>query len=189
MRHDLLVRVVTTIVLVAWGLFWLYWIAASVGVKAARTVRGRGAGVRVGVFVVVVLLARANVVRRPSTATRDPWLEALGLVLFAAGLAVALWARRVLGLNWGMPMSQKVDPELVTDGPYRRVRHPIYSGILLAVVGTAVAINWSWLIAAGLFGSYFVYSARSEERYMAGRFPDTYPTYQRSTKMLIPFIA
>jgi protein-S-isoprenylcysteine O-methyltransferase Ste14 len=85
-------------------------------------------------------------------------------------------------------MSQKDDPELVTSGPYHLVRHPIYSGILIAGIGTAVALSWLWLIAAVLAGVYFVYSATVEERNMAQQFPETYPAYRRSTKMLVPFV-
>jgi protein-S-isoprenylcysteine O-methyltransferase Ste14 len=93
-----------------------------------------------------------------------------------------------LGRNWGLPMTQKADPELVTSGPYRTIRHPIYTGMLLALVGTAVAVSLYWLIAVALLGAYLVYSSLMEERYMAKRFPDSYPDYKRSTKMLIPFI-
>lgn len=85
-------------------------------------------------------------------------------------------------------MTRKDDPELITSGPYRFIRHPIYSGILLAGVGTAVGLNWRWLIAVGLAGVYFIYSATVEERYMAERFPDAYPLYKRGTKMLVPFV-
>jgi protein-S-isoprenylcysteine O-methyltransferase Ste14 len=112
----------------------------------------------------------------------------IGLVLFALGLAFAIWARLHIGRNWGTPMSKKDDPELVTSGPYQLVRHPIYSGILLAGVGTAVALSWLWLIAMVLAGVYFVYSATVEERNLTEQFPDTYPMYRRSTKMLVPFI-
>ena len=85
-------------------------------------------------------------------------------------------------------MTQKDEPELVTSGPYRLVRHPIYAGILIAGVGTAVALGWLWLTAFGLGGIYFIYSATVEERYLAEQFPDSYPAYKRSTKMLVPFI-
>jgi protein-S-isoprenylcysteine O-methyltransferase Ste14 len=85
-------------------------------------------------------------------------------------------------------MTRKDDPELVTSGPYRLVRHPIYSGILVGLVGTAVALSWQWLIAAGLAGAYFVYSATVEERNLTEHFPDTYPAYRRTSKMLVPYI-
>jgi hypothetical protein len=103
-------------------------------------------------------------------------------------LGFAIWARVHIGRNWGTPMTQKDEPELVTSGPYHLVRHPIYSGILVAGVGTAVALSWLWLTAVALAGIYFIYSATVEERYLTGQFPDTYPVYKRSTKMLVPFI-
>lgn len=102
------------------------------------------------------------------------WLAGVGLVLFAVGLGLAIWARMQIGRNWGTPMTQKDEPELVTSGPYHLVRHPIYSGILVADVGTAVALSWLWLIAVALAGVYFVYSAKVEEHYLTERFPDAY---------------
>lgn len=180
-------HVVALIVLVAWVAFWIYWLAASVGAKAGRSRWTGFAGIRVAVVLLVLLLVRARVFKG-QTVTTDPWLEGVGLAVFTSGLAVAVWARVHLGRNWGTPMSQKADPELVTTGPYRRVRHPIYSGIILAMVGTAVAVSWYWLIAVALVGGYFVYSAVREERYLSQRFPDAYPRYQGSAKMLIPFV-
>lgn len=118
----------------------------------------------------------------------SPWLQGVGLTLFLLGLALAVWARISLGRNWGTPMSEKVDPELVTTGPYRRVRHPIYSGVILAVVGTTMAVSLFFLLPAVVGAGYFVYSAAVEERLMERLFPDTYPAYKRSTNMLIPFI-
>ena len=122
----------------------------------------------------------------PSTAT--PFSKALAMALFLIGLGLAVWARVHLGRNWAHPMSEKVDAELVTTGPYQYIRNPIYSGIMLAAIGTAVAVSWYWLVAVALMGSYFVYSASVEEHTMERLFPDTYPAYRRSTKKLIPFI-
>ena len=85
-------------------------------------------------------------------------------------------------------MTQRADPELVTTGPYRRVRHPIYSGIIVAMAGTAIAVSPSWLIAAAVLGAYFLVSAVTEERTMATLFPAAYPPYKRATKMLIPYV-
>ena len=144
-------------------------------------------GVRVAAVLIILLLLRLRVLKG-HTVTHDPWLQGVGLAIFLLGLALAVWARVYLGRNWGMPMSEKVDPELVTTGPYRTIRHPIYSGIILAMVGTTVAVSVYWLIAVVLLGAYFIYSAVMEERYMAGLFPDAYPRYKQSTKMLIPFI-
>jgi len=170
-----------------WVAFWIYWLAASIGVKAGQTRWTRFAGVRGGVMLVGLLLLRVTAVKGHA-ATNDPWLQGIGLAVFVLGLALAIWARVYLGRNWGMPMSQKVDPELVTTGPYRAVRHPIYSGIILAMIGTTIADSLYWLGAVVVLGAYFAYSAVVEERLMARLFPGSYPEYKRSTKMLIPLI-
>jgi len=181
-------RVVSVVIAVGWVLFWLYWLAASVGVKAGRGRWRRTLGARVAILVVVVALLRIRGVRTALAPIRGPALVGVGLALFLLGLGLAVWARLHIGRNWGTPMSQKVDPELVTSGPYHRVRHPIYSGIILATIGTALAVSLFWLVAAVVLGGFFYYSARTEERYMTGLFPEQYPAYQRSTKMLIPFV-
>jgi protein-S-isoprenylcysteine O-methyltransferase Ste14 len=175
------------VIFIGWAAFWLYWLSAAVGVKAGRSRWGRFAAFRVAIILIVLLLARFRVFHGHGLTT-DPWLQGIGLGLFVLGLALAVWARIYLGRNWGMPMTEKEDPELVTSGPYHTVRHPIYSGIILAMIGTAVAASLYWLIAVALIGGYFIYSAVMEERRMATVFPDTYPAYKQSTKMLIPFI-
>ena len=144
-------------------------------------------GIRVVIIVALLVFIRLGAFRDQGLNT-DPWRAGLGLILFVAGLGFAIWARANIGRNWGTPMTQKEDPELVTRGPYHLVRHPIYSGILVAGIGTAVALSWLWLTVVALTGIYFVYSATVEERYMIQQFPDTYPAYRRSTKMLVPFV-
>ena len=180
--------VIDIVISVCWLAFWIYWIAASAGVKAGRTRWGRFAGIRVAIIVIALLLLRLNVFKGSHPVTHNPWLQGIGLAIFLLGLALAIWARAYLGRNWGMPMSEKADPELVTTGPYSTIRHPIYSGIILAMIGTAVAVSLYWLIAAAVLGGYFLYSAAMEERYMAGHFPEAYPRYKQATKMLVPFI-
>ena len=155
--------------------------------RAGQTRWSQFGRVRVGVILVVLLLVRVKALGGHG-ALSNPWLEGTGLAVFLLGLALAVWARIYLGRNRGMPMSQKVDPELVTTGPYRRIRHPIYSGIILAMIGTTIAVSLFWLVAVAVLGAYFLYSAVMEERFMAGRFPNSYPEYKRSSKMLIPFI-
>jgi len=171
-----------------WAVFWIYWIAASVGVKAGRTRWTRFAGIRVVIILAALLALRLGVFKGHRAVTVDPWLQGIGLALFVLGLALAVWARIYIGRNWGMPMSEKADPELVTTGPYSAIRHPIYSGIILAMIGTTLAVSLYWLIAVVLVGAYFLYSATMEERYMTEVFPDAYPRYKQSTKMLIPFV-
>jgi protein-S-isoprenylcysteine O-methyltransferase Ste14 len=172
---------------IGWVAFWVYWLAAAVSAKRGRISWSRELRIRAVIAVCVILLLRAGAFRG-GVLTTDPWRATLGLFLFALGLWLALWARVHIGRNWGSPMSQKLQPELVTSGPYRWVRHPIYTGILVAGAGTAVALSWRWLVAVALAGVYFVYSATVEERYLTTEFPDAYPTYKRSTKMLVPLV-
>ncbi len=180
-------RVVELVFAVVWAAFWAYWIVAAFSMKRGRVAWSREVGIRVVIAAIVVLLIRLGAFR-DSGLTTAPWRAAIGLVLLAVGLGFAVWARRVLGRNWGMPMTERDTPDLVTSGPYRLVRHPIYSGILLATVGTAIALDWTWLLVVVLAAIYFIYSATVEEHYLAEHFPDTYPAYKRSSKMLVPYV-
>ncbi len=180
-------RAVELIFAVGWAAFWLYWLVAAFSMKRGRVSWSHEGRIRVVIIVLAIVLVRLGVLRGHRVTT-DPWREAIGLVLFGVGLGFAIWARVHIGRNWGTPMTQKDEPELVTSGPYRLVRHPIYSGIIVAGIGTAVALSWFWLAPVGLAGVYFLYSATVEERYLAEQFPDSYPAYERSTKMLVPFV-
>jgi len=181
------VQALEAVFAVGWAAFWVYWLTAARSMKRGRVAWSNELRIRALLVVGAVLLLRLGVFRG-GTLTSDPWRAALGLVLFALGLGFAVWARVHIGRNWGTPMSQKDEPELVSSGPYRWVRHPIYTGILLAGVGTAVALSWQWLAAVALAAVYLVYSATVEERYLTKELPDTYPAYQHSTKMLVPFV-
>jgi protein-S-isoprenylcysteine O-methyltransferase Ste14 len=181
------VRVVQVVLAVGWALFWIYWIAAAFSMKKGRVPWSRELRIRGAIIVLVIVLVRVGVFRGVGT-NSDPWRAGIGLVVFAAGLIFAIWARVHIGRNWGPPMSSKNERELVSSGPYRLVRHPIYTGILLGGVGTAIALSWVWLIATALAGGYFVYSAVIEERNLAQELPDTYPAYKQSTKMIVPFL-
>jgi protein-S-isoprenylcysteine O-methyltransferase Ste14 len=180
-------RAVELVFAFGWGAFWLYWLVAALFARRGRVPWSRDSRIRAVTVVIVIALIHDEVFRGNGLNT-DPWRAGPGLVLFAVGLGFAIWARVHIGRNWGPPMTQKYEPELVTSGPYDLVRHPIYSGVLVAAVGTAVALSWQWLIAVLLVGAHFLYSAIVEERYMTEQFPDAYPEYKRSTKMLLPFV-
>lgn len=169
---------------VVWLAFWFYWLVSAVGVKTgSRTGRARLPG-----LTLVVLLVLLRVTDSGSDVVHDLVLGVVGAIMLASGLGLAVWARVYLGRNWGMPMTRKDEPELVTSGPYRFVRHPIYSGILLGLLGTALALDLYVLIAVAVMGAYFVYSAKVEEALMVEQFPSAYPSYRARTKMMIPFV-
>jgi protein-S-isoprenylcysteine O-methyltransferase Ste14 len=169
----------------AWLVFWIYWLASAASSKESVRSgwRTRLTGVSaVGVFVI------AGVLRGGSLAVHNVILAAIGALLFAFGIALAVWARLHLGRNWGMPMTQRAEPELVTSGPYRFVRHPIYSGLLTAMLGAALVNNLLGLIVVAVLLAYFYYSGIVEERNLRATFPNAYPEYRSRTKMLIPFL-
>jgi len=169
----------------AWIIFWIYWLASASTSKESVSGgwRTRLTGVSaVGVFVI------AGVLRGGSLAVHSVILAVIGALLFACGIALAVWARLHLARDWGMPMTQRAEPELVTSGPYRFVRHPIYSGLLMAMLGTALVDNLLGLIVVAMLVAYFYYCGIIEERNLTATFPQAYPQYKSRTKMLIPFL-
>jgi len=174
-----------TAIAVAWIVFWVYWLVSAFGAKEGTGGRRRIPANGLSALAVIVLL---RVLRGGSLAVHSQVLAAIGAVVFACGIALAIWARVHLGRNWGMPMTEKTELELVTSGPYRFVRHPIYSGLLAGLLGTALATNLIGLIVVAVLAAYFYYSASVEERNLTATFPTAYPAYRSSTKMLVPFV-
>lgn len=175
----------------AWAVFIIYWIVSAFNTK--RYVRRSYAlwWVR-AIFVVVVILALQIPGFKAfsfsiAQMSVNPVLGTLGVLFAVLGIGFAVWARVHLGRNWGMPMTLKENPELITTGPYAYVRHPIYTGILLAILGSGL-VSLFWLVIFVFAGAYFIYSARTEEKIMLNEFPDQYPAYMKRTKMLIPFV-
>jgi len=177
---------VRSFIFVVWAIFWIYWLISALGAKesSARSRRIRP----VSLIIIVVGGVAIRQLRGSSLAVHSSVLAAVGAVVFLSGLGLAVWARVHLGRNWGMPMTERAEPELVTSGPYRFVRHPIYSGILLGMLGTAMATDLYFLVAFGIALAYFSYSATVEERLLSASFPDAYPRYRAHTKMLIPYV-
>ncbi len=175
-----------------WGLFWIYWLVSAFGAKPSARGQDRWLwAARAAVWIAAIVLFRVHLLGTRVDllgSSANGYAVGAGLTLFVLGLGTAVWARVHMGENWGMPTTLKQEPTLVTSGPYRLVRHPIYSGILLALLGTAIAASLEWLLVLGLAGAYFVYSAFIEERNLSGLFPEGYPAYRQRTKMLVPFI-
>jgi protein-S-isoprenylcysteine O-methyltransferase Ste14 len=168
----------------AWIPFWIYWLAAATRANPSRSRRWTP----VGGLTLIGILVIVRVFRVGGAVVHSPVVGAIGAVVFVSGLGLAIWARIHLGRNWGMPMTQRVEPELITSGPYRLIRHPIYTGLLLGVVGTALVTNFLGLAVAAVLCGVFYRAATVEERNLTAEFPTAYPAYRESTKMLIPFI-
>lgn len=115
------------------------------------------------------------------------WTEWLGIGITAAGLAFAVWARAYLGTNWSGAVTVKVGHELVRSGPYRWVRHPIYAGMILAMLGTALERRQvRGLIAVVLLYAGFKIKSKIEEQAMAATFGSQYAEYASTTGAIIP---
>lgn len=185
------------IIIALWLALIGYWAISAVGVK--RNTGGarawwREIGLRLGALVLILFVLRISGF---SHVWRNAWIYTvntsmlmglIGLVLCALGVGLAVAGRAYLGRNWGMPMSRKQDPELVTSGPYAVIRHPIYSGLLLAMLGSAIGVSVVWMLPLIFGTAYFIYSARREEKLMTEQFPEQYPAYKRRTKMLVPYV-
>ncbi len=177
-----------------WLVFIIYWIISSFSAK--KSVR-RGNWWKWAWIRLIIFFIAVAVIRTVGSDTLRGHIgvlplgtpgAAIGLLLCVAGVALAIWARAYLGSNWGMPMSLREGHELVTTGPYRYIRHPIYSGVILAMCGSVLADNILWFIPLACVCVYFIVSAYSEERTMLGQFPDEYHAYRARSNMLIPFI-
>jgi protein-S-isoprenylcysteine O-methyltransferase Ste14 len=186
-------HIYTLLILASWLVLIAYWVILAG--RAKRSIVGQWRwpweiGVRLALFILILLLFRSLGAHRIRhyLVNLNPVAGFLGAAICACGVALAVWARIVLGRNWGLPMTEKTQPELIMHGPYARIRHPIYTGILLAILGSAIGQSVLWAMPLLISLPYFAYSARREERQMAERFPLQYPAYRKRTNMLIPFI-
>ena len=121
--------------------------------------------------------------------TPSLWTFWLGTAITLAGLLFAVWARLILGANWSRSVTIKQDHELITRGPYKLIRHPIYTGMLIGFLGTALAITeLRALVAFVLIFLSLWYKLRLEEKWMSAQFGQTYADYARHTAALIPWL-
>ena len=176
-----------------WLIFVAYWAVAAMGAKrdASRRLWRGGIGLRLVVVLTVAVVLRFPALREFLAETQRAARHSdifgwTGVALCALGFGLAISARWYLGRNWGMPMSRKEQPELVTSGPYAVIRHPIYTGLILATLGSAIGVNVSWALMLIPVGGYFIYSARREESLMLQLFPEQYAAYMARTGMLAP---
>lgn len=174
-------------------LLWLgYWWWSSRDTKQTM----RSETVRSRMIYVAPLLAAGYLLslrRLPFSGTSvqlfEPGAAALlaEVALVAGGLGFAVWARRHLGRNWSGTVTTKTDHELVRTGPYRFVRHPIYTGIVLAVVGMAIGTGtWTGGCAVVLVTAAFLRKLRLEEQFMTDQFGEQYERYRQQVPALFP---
>lgn len=175
-----------------WVVLWLYWLVSARKLKAVK----KRESLQERLEHMVPLVAAYFLL----FSTRVPlgWLNErfvrdaqaigwTGVFLTAAGVAFAIWARWRLGENWSSSVTLKTDHELIRSGPYRFVRHPIYTGMLLAMAGTALAVGevrgiFSFLITLAAFYR----KARREERFLLQEFGERFKAHAQQTGMFLP---
>jgi protein-S-isoprenylcysteine O-methyltransferase Ste14 len=175
-----------------WIVFVIYWLVSARKLKAVK--RREPLHERLLYMIPVIIsyfLLFSDVLRFTSLGFRlfqvSALLGATGVGITAAAVALAIWARWHLGENWSGAVTLKAGHELISSGPYRLIRHPIYTGILSAMAGTALALGeLRGLLALALAVSAFYYKARKEEGYLMMEFGDKYRDYSARTGRLFP---
>lgn len=168
---------------------WVIWGMRTKPVQQREQVSSRLSYVLL-TFAAYYLMFAGDVPReylRSSLFTPRLWTNAAGVAITIAGIAFAMWARVYLGGNWSSSVTVKVGHELVRSGPYRLVRHPIYTGLISALLGTAIVRHQvRGVIAVVLAYLGFKIKSKIEERAMINTFGAQYDEYSRATGAIIP---
>lgn len=178
--------------LIPWYLFVIVWVVAGLWVKTTKTAEPLSSRLTYGSLMAAgfyLLFSHRPLVgllgRRFIKDAHGILIAAI--VLTFAGVTLSIWARLILGENWSARVTRKVDHDLIRSGPYAFVRHPIYSGLLLASIGTAIFIGeWRGVVAIPLILLSETVKARREEKFMLAEFGDAYSQYRNDTGFLIP---
>jgi len=176
----------------AWIVFFLYWLVAAFTSK--RTQKRQPSGQRLILLIYMVGASSLLFEDRADFGVLShrfvpglPWIAETGAVMAIAGVAFAIWARNHIGRNWSGMVTIKEDHQLIRTGPYSRIRHPIYTGILLAVLGSALANGeYRSLLAFGLIAIGLAYKAKTEEMLLAEHFGSAFQEHKRLTGFFLP---
>ncbi len=179
---------------IIWVLWFAYWMAAAR--RTGQNKRSEHPASRlVHVALTVLAFALVGLPRLRIGPLGLPFLISgqtsffAGVIILAGGLAFAIWARRHLGRYWSGTITLKDSHRLIRTGPYAIVRHPIYTGIVTGMIGTAVALGEvRGLVAVAVLLAVFLRKIRIEETWLTGEFGDEYRAYRREVKALIPWV-
>jgi protein-S-isoprenylcysteine O-methyltransferase Ste14 len=182
------------IIMCSWSLWTLYWFGAALWNRQAVLRKESQASwlswrlLTVAAWIFLLLPMDVAVLRLRLVPSTDLW-ACLGLGLHLAGLLYSVWARLTLGSNWSSKVTIKEGHQLIRSGPYAYTRHPIYTGIIMGGVGTAVVMGdlQAWLGVGFLIGA-FQQKLSVEERFMRDQFGSSYDSYAAKVKRLIPFL-
>ena len=175
-----------------WLVWLLYWWLGAGRLKAVERRESRlqraSHGVPLALAVLLFVLPGHALGALATPFIARSWAGyGIGVALVALGLGYAARARRHLGANWSGTVTLKQGHSLIRSGPYRHVRHPIYTGILLAFVGSALALaEWRGVLAVLLAAVALIFKLRREERWMLERFCNDYAEYRKASWALLP---
>jgi protein-S-isoprenylcysteine O-methyltransferase len=182
------------IIRACWILFSVIWLLAAASTKHSIYRESGAQRLRYWILLVLafLLLTRGHRLPYPfnvriiSATETVQWMAG---ILCIAGLAFCVWARATRGRNWSGTITLKEGHELIERGPYRLVRHPIYTGMLAMLLATAIRFGHLGGIAAVIlaFASFWI-KLSEEEKLMLQQFPDQYGSYQQRVKRIIPFV-
>jgi protein-S-isoprenylcysteine O-methyltransferase Ste14 len=180
------------IILSCWLVLLLYWLISWFAVKATAERRSFASSLsyRIPMFIGGVLAAKfgvpypLNIKLTPHTI----WTEWIAAGVCVTGLGIAIWSRRTLADNWSSDVRFKQGHELMQTGPYRFVRHPIYTGVLLMCFTLAIQFGrlHCWLGALIIVLGVWI-KLKQEETVMLQHFPE-YAAYRKRVKALVPFV-
>ena len=182
-----------TLIGICWFILIVVWLITAVGAKKSKENPKGKAGRWISLLLVVCFLIcirvkEVSVLNERHLFFPNYFVQVLSVFFCISGISFSIWARLHMGKNWGMPMAIKEHTALITSGPYRLVRHPIYAGLCLAMIGSMLIGSFLMAIWCSLLILFFLYSALKEEKTLSAQFPNEYPKYKKRTKMLIPFV-
>jgi protein-S-isoprenylcysteine O-methyltransferase Ste14 len=188
MSQEQLIRILEW----AWIVFGVYWLVAARRVKAARTSESPV----YRVFRLLLLTVTFTLLFAKWIATgflgqfilpQKPSVAYISFFLALTGMAIAVWARLSLGQYWSDKVALKVDHQLVRSGPYARMRHPIYSGVLLGVAGSALLVGqWRGVLAFLLLLTNYMVKAKREDKMLGETFPIDFADHKRNAGFFLP---
>lgn len=177
---------------VAWGVTFLYFLVSALvtnRIKRREPIGGQLVDriLLLGGYFLLFSGVPLSAISRQHFARPLAALQIAGVVLTYLGLPLTIWSRARLGRFWSAVVALKRDHRLIQSGPYRVVRHPLYSGIILAAIGLAICVTtWSSLLGAALLLICFERRAHKEDALLATEFGAEFEAYRQRTGRLIP---
>jgi protein-S-isoprenylcysteine O-methyltransferase Ste14 len=175
-----------------WVLMGVYWLISALGTKKTEVNEAPASRLlRLTLLCLMFTLLLSDRLRVGPLAWRVvpdyAWIRWASIALTVAGFALSAWARYHLGAYWSDKVALKVDHQLIRSGPYAFLRHPIYSGVLLGVAGSALAIGeWRGMVVFAVMTANYWVKAGREERILSGKFGESFTDYKRQAGFLLP---